>query len=95
MPKVRKRRARKMKEPLDPDFRRRSKRLNPDIGGFRNKESEAKAADFPTIYTGSADNASNAPAPHLSATLMEGIAVNYLQMQPGAVSAAILDELDD
>ncbi|CAN6333977.1 unnamed protein product [Urochloa humidicola] len=89
-----KRRARKMREPLGAGFRRCSKRLNPDIDGFRSQESKTAAATFPRIYSGAAD-AQEPPAPHLSVEIAEGIVVGFLKMQPGVVSSAILEDLDE
>ncbi|CAN6347597.1 unnamed protein product [Urochloa humidicola] len=89
-----KRRARKMREPLEAGFRRCSKRLNPDIDGFRSQESKTAVATFPRIYSGAAD-AQEPPAPHLSVEIAEGFAVGFLKMQPGVVSSAILEDLDE
>lgn len=100
----RKRRSRKIKEPLDAKFLRCSQRNNVDLGGFRNAESTQAAANNPSIYAtplavlppvyhGSADGGSQAP--HLPLEIIQGIATEYLQMQPSAVSAASIFELDD
>ncbi|CAN6224027.1 unnamed protein product [Urochloa humidicola] len=69
-----KRRAKMMREPLEDDFCRRSKRLNPDTDGFKREESQAAAENFPTIYSGAAAGTS-APPPHLTMPVVEGIAV--------------------
>lgn len=45
-----KRRARKLKEPLDTKFLRRSARTSLGLGGFRNKEAAKATEDFPIIY---------------------------------------------
>ncbi|CAO2196617.1 unnamed protein product [Urochloa humidicola] len=89
------RRAHKMKEPLEDDFRRRSKRLNPDIQGFRTKASQEAAQDYPNIYTASPAEPSSAVAPHLTPGVVQGIASSFLQMQPTVVSALVLEELDE
>ncbi|CAL4898831.1 unnamed protein product [Urochloa decumbens] len=90
-----KRRARKMKEPLYADFHRHSRRLNPNVGGFRNKESQAAAENFPRVYTGTAADDTTAPALHLISSVVEGIVVQFLKMPPGVASATSLEVLDD
>ncbi|CAN6234416.1 unnamed protein product [Urochloa humidicola] len=90
----RKRRARKLKEQLPKDFVRRSKRLNPDHGGFRDAASAEAAAANPSIYAPVVDASSSLPA-HLTINIMQGPAEGFLKMQPGVVYAATLLELDD
>ncbi|CAO2187764.1 unnamed protein product [Urochloa humidicola] len=48
---TRKRHHRRMSEPLEKQSVRRSKRLNPDVGGFRDASSEQQAADNPSVYS--------------------------------------------
>ncbi|CAO2170277.1 unnamed protein product [Urochloa humidicola] len=91
--KPRKRRARKVKEQLDRPFVRRSKRLNPDNNVFRTEEGKAAASTFPNIYSRSVASAAHV-APHLSIDNIQGIATQYLKIQPEAVSACALLELD-
>ena len=94
----------KVKEQIDDGFLRRSKRISNLRGGFKDAES-AKKAKQPTvddpvepmplaIIPPSQDAAA---APHLSKEILEGIATGFLQIQPEAVSSALLDEdnLDD
>ncbi|KAF8720713.1 hypothetical protein HU200_023616 [Digitaria exilis] len=83
LPTPSKRRARKMKEPLDDKFLRRSKRLTQDLMGFKNAASRDEASTFP-------DNAG--PAPHLTPDVVHGIATGFLHIQPVVVSSAILEE---
>ncbi|CAD6221146.1 unnamed protein product [Miscanthus lutarioriparius] len=92
----------KVKEQLDDGFLRRSKRISNLRGDFKDAES-AKKAKQPTVD----DPVEPMPlaiippsqdaAPHLSKEILEGIATGFLQIQPEAVSAALLDEdnLDD
>ncbi|CAO2165701.1 unnamed protein product [Urochloa humidicola] len=91
---TRKRRRRKMREPLERKFVRRSVRLNPDVGGFKDASSQQQAADNPLIYSSSVAVPSKV-APYLSMANIQGIATNFLQIQPQAVSPATLLELDD
>ncbi|KAF8661800.1 hypothetical protein HU200_056755 [Digitaria exilis] len=88
----RKRRHHKMKEPLDASFLRRSKRLSKDHG-FRTDEQAAEASNNPSIYEAHVVS-SAIVAPHLSIDAIQGMATGYLRMQPEAVSAATLLELD-
>ncbi|CAN6248991.1 unnamed protein product [Urochloa humidicola] len=90
----RKRRARKLKEPLEAPFVRRSRRLNPECGGFRNQASAQAAADNPSVYM-PVPLPSDAPATHLSVDIIQGIATNFLGIQPEVVFAAALLELDN
>ncbi|CAN6174190.1 unnamed protein product [Urochloa humidicola] len=91
--KSRKRRACKVREQLGKPFVRRSKRLNPDHDGFHSEEGKAAASTFPNIYSSSAVNTAHV-APHLSIDNIQGIATQYLKIQPEAVSACALLELD-
>ncbi|CAO2189797.1 unnamed protein product [Urochloa humidicola] len=88
-----KRRARRPREPLEGKFCRRSKRLNPDVGGFCSAAAQEAANDNPSIYVVSP--VTGEPAPHLTVANIQGLAQGYLQMQPEDVSAAVLLELDD
>ncbi|CAO2183996.1 unnamed protein product [Urochloa humidicola] len=96
-----KRRARKMKEPLGRDFVRRSKRTNPEVGGFKDAASAQAAENYPVIYAKplavvpSSVQESVAVAPYLSVGNIQSIGVDFLQMQPSAISAAALLDLDD
>lgn len=85
-----------MKEALEDKFLHCSKRLNHDLQGFRDAASKEQAEDFPDIYTGKVDLQQGADlAPHMSPTVIHGIAMGFLQIQPEAMSTAILEELDD
>lgn len=89
----RKRRQRLMKEPLNDAFLRRSTRLL-QSQGYKDDVSEEKKTTNPPVYVAHPGDAS-AIAPHLTIDNMQGIATGYLKMQPRAVSAATLLELDD
>ncbi|RCV33250.1 hypothetical protein SETIT_7G068400v2 [Setaria italica] len=83
----RKRRDKKMKEPLDVRFVRRSRRLKKDLQGFRDEASAAAPAPTPL-------EAVPSPAPHLSVENVQGIATGFLQIQPMVVSAEALNKLN-
>ncbi|OEL23878.1 hypothetical protein BAE44_0015103 [Dichanthelium oligosanthes] len=68
----------KMKEPLNIEFPRRRKRLNPDIDGFKSKEAHAVAFDALVVYAGTSYAAWNALAPHISVGNVHGIATGFL-----------------
>ncbi|KAF8641889.1 hypothetical protein HU200_067597 [Digitaria exilis] len=91
---TRKRRRRTMREALDVAFLRRSARLAQDDGFINNASAEAAAADNPSVYTAQHAGPSSV-APYLNIETIQGIATGYLQIQPGAVSAAALLELDE
>lgn len=95
-PASRKRKSRKLKEPLDERFLRRSTTLNKDKDGFHSQVDKVQAAAGAiTIYHGSAaPSASASPAPHLTPAVIQGLFVGFLHVQPEAVSAAVLEELD-
>ncbi|CAO2142164.1 unnamed protein product [Urochloa humidicola] len=100
MPK--KRRAKKLKEPLEKEFVRHSKRKNPDVGGFRDAASAQAAQDYPIIYARplavvppDQEDPYPAASPHLPLDSIQSIGVGFLKMQPSAVSAAALLDLDD
>nr|CAB3486588.1 unnamed protein product [Digitaria exilis] len=88
---ARMRRRKMMKEPLDVAFLRRSSRLNQDQGFLNNAHAEA-AVGNPGVYTAQVEG-SSVTAPYLDVGTMQGIA-GFLQIQPEAVSAAALLELD-
>nr|XP_034583626.1 uncharacterized protein LOC117846530 [Setaria viridis] len=98
-----KRRARKLKEPMEDVVLRRIKRLNADVGGFRNEKSALEATDYPTpievvppMYSGTADiGASPSPVPHLPIDTIQSMATGFLQMQPNAIGVVALLELDN
>ncbi|CAN6223982.1 unnamed protein product [Urochloa humidicola] len=94
VPPSKKRRRHKLREPLEKDFVRRSRRLNPEVGGFRDAESQQQAMANPSVYNAAPVDAS-VVATHLSVSNIQGIGVNFLKMQPKAVSAAVLLDLDD
>ncbi|CAN6181582.1 unnamed protein product [Urochloa humidicola] len=89
-----KRKREKCGEPMEVPFVCCSRRMNPECGGYRNQESAQAAPDNPSVYT-SAPIASEAPAPYLSVDTIQGMATNFLGIQPEAVSAAALLELDN
>ncbi|RLM58459.1 hypothetical protein C2845_PM18G07960 [Panicum miliaceum] len=76
------------------DFIRRSKRLNPNLDGFRNVASAQKAAGFPSIYAGVASVEADL-ALHLSVENIQSVAMGFLQMHPSAISSFALLELDN
>lgn len=61
---------------------------------FKNNESAEAATLNPSTFTASAVDA-DVVAPHLPLDLIQSVATGYLQIQPEAVSAAALLELDD
>lgn len=93
---------------MEASFLRQSRRLNPDLGGFRDSSSRAVVvlpdapAPVPTslglnpsVYTiQPTGEASSGAAPHLSLDNIQGIATGFLQMQPEAVSTSALLDLD-
>ncbi|KAF8749736.1 hypothetical protein HU200_012563 [Digitaria exilis] len=85
--------ARKLKEPMDVRFLRRSEKLSKSCGGFRSEQAKDAASALPNIYEGVAAPGSP-PAPHLSTDIIQSIGTGFLQMQPEAVSAAVLEELE-
>lgn len=95
-PGPRKRRSRKLKEPLDERFLRRSKRCNASLQGFKDAGAMIEASKFPDIYSGKAVlPEGEGPAPYLSTEVLHGIGAGFLQIQPSVVSAALLTDLDD
>lgn len=80
----RKHRARKLKEPLDVVFLRRSKRLNSNLDGFRSEEAAQEAANNPSIYNVATSDEANV-APYLSIDNIQGMATGFLQIQPEVV----------
>nr|TKW21255.1 hypothetical protein SEVIR_4G171500v2 [Setaria viridis] len=97
---LRKCRTKKLKEPLDVKFVRRSKRLNKELGGFRDEASAAAVEEHQEAlqaivpYEGKASS-SRMPTPHLSIENVQGIATRFLQIEPVVVIAQILHLLDD
>jgi hypothetical protein len=105
-----KRRARKMKEPLEASFLRLH--LNPDLGGFRNSSNAREASIYAPLaspvcadalvpisssplYVGVPAGATSSAAPMLSLSIIQGMATEFLKMPPEAVSVAFLLELDE
>lgn len=78
-----KRHAEKMKEPLDVKFVCRSKRLNKDLGGYKDESSAAVAVELQEAvqaivpYEGNASS-SGMPTPHLFLENVQGIATGFL-----------------
>lgn len=97
---LRKCRTKKLKEPLDVKFVRRSKRLNKELGGFRDEASAAAVEEHQEAlqaivpYEGKASS-SRMPTPHLSIENVQGIATRFLQIELVVVIAQILHLLDD
>lgn len=90
-----KKRTVKLKKKLDDSFLRRSKRVAEKLEGYKNEESAKKAKEKPV----QADEPMPlvvipGPAPHLPKEIIEGIAHGFLQIQPEAVSSALLDQDD-
>jgi hypothetical protein len=106
----RKRRARKLKGPLDFRFLCKSERLKKSCRGFKDAASTVAAETegvLPTdtttpevalaivpILEGSAANASTS-APHLPTAVVKAIGIEFLKMQPQHVSDAALLASDD
>jgi hypothetical protein len=92
-----KRRGKKLKEPLDVSFLRCSKRLNQDLGGYCDHASASAAAlvhQVQPTYEAVAVEDADVPL-HLSLATIQGMATGFLQLQPEAVAAAALLELDE
>jgi hypothetical protein len=108
-PSSRKRRV-CLREPLDASFLHRSRRINPNLGGFRNQAAAQEAAALvveeapvpadPLVAVSNPSVYSAQPstsslvAPHLSLASIQGMATGFLQMLPEAVFAAVLLDLD-
>ncbi|CAL4915735.1 unnamed protein product [Urochloa decumbens] len=93
-----KRRRKMLREPLEVEFVRRSERLRKEVGGYKDgavAEAAADAASKAIVpYEGIAMSPDHT-APHLSVANIQGIAVNFLQIQLGTVDASILEVSDD
>ncbi|CAL5028714.1 unnamed protein product [Urochloa decumbens] len=94
----RKRRRKMLREPLEVEFVRRSERLSKEVRGYKDGAAAEAAADATSEaivpYEGIAMSPDHT-APHLSVANIQGIAVNFLQIQQGAVDASILEVSDD
>lgn len=111
MTDCKKKKTLKVREKLDDNFLRHSKRLSSKMQGYKDAASASKAkktdeTKSPNENIEVIDEASPLPiippsgsavAPHLSADILQGIATGFLQIQPESVSAALLkrDHLDD
>lgn len=108
-PGKKKKKTLKVREGLDDNFLRHSKRLSIKSRGFKDAES-ARKNKAPAQNTNEEDiveanplaiippeKPSSGPAPHLPKEVLTGIAEGFLQIQPQSVSAALLeaDDLDD
>ena len=89
----------KVKEKLDDNFLRRSKRISEKLQGYKNVESAQKAKEAEETMEETEPMplavippAATEAAPHLSVEIMEGIARGFLQIQPESVSAALLNK---
>lgn len=98
----RKKRVVKVREQLDDSFLTRSKRISSKLDGFKNAESAKMAKQATETQVEEepmplAVTLGPAAAPHLSKEILEGIATSFLQIQPKAASAALLncDTLDE
>jgi hypothetical protein len=99
----RKRRAVKVKEQLDEEFLRCSKRNAAKRAGFKTPQNKDKAQEkrmkaqalgevlepVPMAMIPASPSV-QAPAPYLTKEVVEGIATGFLQIHPSDVSAAIL-----
>lgn len=91
-----KRRAVKEREHIDDKFLRRSKRNAAKQDGFKNntlgiKNLKRKEKEVPTPVPLAIISPQGTPvAPHLNKDVVMGISAGFLQIQPAAVSAAIL-----
>lgn len=86
----RKKRAKKMKEPLPDDFLRRSKRQANRSGGFKGKSAVEILSPKPLAMIPASPPPLTAPAPHLNKDIVEGIATGFLQIHPRDVSDALI-----
>ena len=100
----RKRKSLKVKEKLDDSFLRRSRRIANRLGGYKDAASAKAANQVKEPFTEEEDVADPCPlaiipgpsnygaAPHLPKEILEGIATGFLQIQPKAASAALLEK---
>jgi hypothetical protein len=88
-----KRRARKLKEPIYSKFPRRSFRLNQGKAEFRTKDDALTAAAFPSFYSAETQDAF-VVALYLPIDSIQGMATGFLRIQPSVVFVAALLDLD-
>ena len=100
----RKRKSLKLKEKLDDSFLRRSRRIANKPGGYKDVASAKAANQVKEPFTAEEDVVDPCPlaiipgpsnygaAPHLPKEILEGIATGFLQIQPKAASAALLEK---
>ncbi|CAD6272592.1 unnamed protein product [Miscanthus lutarioriparius] len=87
----RKRRATRAKEQIDDRFLRRSKRHAVKNQGYKAPPVNRKEKEIPSPMPLACILAPGASvAPHLTENIVHGIATGFLQIQPSALSAAIL-----
>ena len=89
----RKRRAIKVKEQLDEEFLRRSKRNAVKRAGFKTPQKKRSTQEDvlePVPLAMILASPSTTPAPYLTKEVIEGIATGFLQIHPSDVSVAIL-----
>lgn len=85
---ARKKRAKKLREPLPKEFLRRSKRHAQKSGGFKGKSAVDVLNPKPLAVIPASPT--QAPAPHLNKAIVEGIASGFLQIHPRDVSDALI-----
>lgn len=92
-----KRRSHKLKELLETEFLRCSKRLNQDVDGFKDAESAhaEKTTPTSTLLKLLLVLVSCLPPPNLFIANIQGITTGFLQIQRGAISEAVLTNLLD
>jgi len=90
----RKRRAVKVKEQLDEEFLRRSKRNAVMRAGFKTpqkkRSTKGEVLEPLPLTMILASPSTSAPAPYLTKEVIDGIATGFLQIHPSDVSATIL-----
>lgn len=84
----RKKRNKKLKEPLPEEFLRRSKRQAQKASGFKRQSAVQVLNPKPLAMVTASPV--HAPAPHLNQDIVEGIATGFLQIHPSDVSDALI-----
>lgn len=85
---TRKKRNKKLSEPLPSEFLRRSKRQALKTSGFKGKSAVEVLSPRPLAMIPASP--AHEPAPHLNRDIVEGIATGFLQIHPTDVSDALI-----
>lgn len=84
-----KRRAKKLKDPLPPEFLRRSQRQANKTGGFKGKTALEILNPKPLEVIPATPTV--APAPYLNEDVVVGITTGFLQIHPTVVSGELIN----